>query len=202
MKRVLSGRATEVVAVRVYSQDLPVVGAPYRMGSTTVERLTSTIVAVEAVNGLIGYGETCPVGPVYQPHHMLGARAALAEIGPHLIGEDPLNIRRIQCVMEESLAGHGYAKAAIEIAAYDLAGKTSGLRVCELLGGAVRERVPSYASLGVSSAEEAVEVTQRKQAEGYERIQLKVGGRSLDEDVDAIRSGGRELRVSRHPAYS
>jgi 4-hydroxyproline betaine 2-epimerase len=189
-----AGRPSRITAIRVYSHDLPVVGNAYRMGLTAVERLSSTIVAIETAGGLVGYGETCPVGPLYQPHHMLGARAALAELGPHLVGEDASNLRRMQAVMDAALNGHGYAKAAIEVAAYDLAGKAAGLRVCDLLGGALRERVPSYASLPVSSPDEAVEAAELKQSEGYERIQLKVGGRSLDEDVSAIRRVADVLR--------
>ena len=70
--------------VHVYQHDLPVADGSYRMASTEVTRLDTTIVEILTDTGIAGYGETCPVGPVYQPHHALGARAALEEIGPHL----------------------------------------------------------------------------------------------------------------------
>jgi L-alanine-DL-glutamate epimerase-like enolase superfamily enzyme len=157
------------------------------MGSAEVGELESTVVAVVTDGGLVGYGETCPVGSVYQPQHMLGARAAVAEMAPHLLGESAVNLRRMHWTMDQALAGHSYAKAAFDIAAYDLAGKASNLRVCELLGGALRERVPSYASIGVVTPDEAVEEARKKRAEGYGRIQLKVGGRDISEDIVAIR---------------
>jgi L-alanine-DL-glutamate epimerase-like enolase superfamily enzyme len=70
-------------------------------------------------------------------------------MAPGLVGRPvtgPLAVRR---VLDEQLNGHNPAKAAIDIAVYDLIGKAHGMRVCELLGGATTERVPSYYLLRV-----------------------------------------------------
>jgi 4-hydroxyproline betaine 2-epimerase len=75
----------------------------------------------------------------------------------------------------------------VDIALWDLAGKHYGARVCDLLGGAVRESVPSYYASGVVSPDEAARIAKAKTAEGYPRIQLKVGGRPIEEDIEAIR---------------
>ena len=74
--------------IRVYSKLLPVKSGAYRMASATVKHLDSTIVEIVTDSGLSGWGETCPIGPVYQPHHTLGARAALQEIAPALMGAE------------------------------------------------------------------------------------------------------------------
>ncbi len=173
--------------MHVYQHDLPVVGGAYRMARTTVTSLDTTIVEVVTENGITGYGETCPVGPVYQPHHALGARAALKEMGPQLIGQNALAIDCARDAVDLALNGHEYAKAALDIALWDIAGKAYGARVCDLLGGARRERVPSYYAMGVVPPDEAAEITLEKQAEGYTRLQVKVGGRPLEEDIAAIR---------------
>ncbi len=175
-----------ITEIHLYQHDLPVVGSAYRMANTSVEFLDTTIIKIVCENGLIGYGETCPVGPVYQPQHALGARAALIEICPKLIGQNTLQINNIRRLMDTSLNGHNYAKAAIDIALWDLAGKAFGARVCDLLGGAVREAVPSYYAIGVTSPEEATRIAKEKQAEGYARLQLKVGGRAVEEDIASI----------------
>lgn len=94
--------------------------------------------------GIDGWGETCPVGPTHQPEHAGGARAALMEMAPGLIGRDPTRILTLHRTMDSLVAGHHYAKAAIDIAAYDITGKKLGLRVADLLGGAATERVTSY----------------------------------------------------------
>ncbi|GIT01254.1 MAG: hypothetical protein CM1200mP26_29660 [Acidimicrobiales bacterium] len=71
----------------------------------------------------------------YQPQHALGARAALAELAPHLVGLDPTAVGRVGAVMDAALMGHRYAKAAVDVACWDATGKAYGVRVCDLLGG-------------------------------------------------------------------
>jgi L-alanine-DL-glutamate epimerase-like enolase superfamily enzyme len=117
---------------------------------------------------------------------MLGARAALEEIAPHLIGLNPLHIDRVYQVMNQALCGSLYAKAAIDMALWDISGKAYGVRVCDLLGGAVREQVPSYYAISLVSPDQAAEIAREKQAQGYKRLQLKVGGRDLAEDIAAV----------------
>lgn len=178
---------TRIVEIRVHRRELPVTDGSYRMGLSSVECLDSTVVEVITESGLVGYGETCPVGPTYQPHHALGARAALAQVAPALIGHDARFIGLAHRLMDDALAGHAYAKAALDIALWDLLGKVCGLRVCDLLGGTAGDRVPSYWSLIVSEPDECAQVAAEKQAMGFRRIQLKVGGRTIEEDIEAIR---------------
>jgi len=172
--------------IHVYQHELPVAGGCYRTASTSVSKLDATIVELLTETGLTGFGECCPLGPVYQPQHALGARAALEEIGPQLLGAEALRITRVHDVMESALNGSCYAKAAVDIALWDIAGKAYGARVCDLLGGAVRESVPSYYAIGLLPVDEAAAIAAEKRREGYPRLQLKVGGRDLEEDIAAI----------------
>lgn len=183
-----------ITEIHVYQRDLPVLGKPYKMSRSSVTTLDTTIVEVVTENGVTGYGETCPVGPVYQPAHALGARAALAELGPHLLGVNALQPENVRRAMEGALNGSAYAKAAIDIALWDIAGKAYGARVCDLLGGATRERVPSYWSVTVAEPDEAARIAAEKQREGFTRLQLKVGGRAVEEDVAAIRKVAELIR--------
>ena len=184
----------KITAVHIYQHDLPVQGQAYTMANAALHTLDTTIVEVVTDSGLVGYGETCPVGPTYQPQHALGARAALAEMGPHLIGQNPLLIKQVNRQLDAALNGHSYAKAALDIALWDIAGKAWGVRVCDLLGGAVRERVPSYYAISICPPDEAVRIAQEKQAEGFPRLQLKVGGRSIEEDIASLRKVAEILR--------
>ncbi len=173
--------------IHIYQHDLPVVGGVYRTAKTSLASFDSTIIEIVTEKGMVGYGETCPHGPVYQPHHAAGARAALRQIGPHLIGLNALGIDCVRDAMDATLSGHRYAKAAVDIALWDLAGKSYGARVCDLLGGAKQETVPSYYAIGVTEPEAAASMAREKQAEGYRRLQLKVGGRDPEIDIAAIR---------------
>jgi len=149
--------------------------------------LDSTLVKLVTDTGLTGWGETCPVGPTYQPHHALGARAALQQMADGLIGTDPLLITQLHRQMNSLLNGHTYAKAAIDIAAHDLSGKHYGVKVCDLLGGAVTTRIPSYYATGVGQPDDIAAIAVEKKQQGYPRLQIKVGGRPIEIDIETVR---------------
>lgn len=175
-----------IAEIHLYAVDLPMAGGPYVMASTSVEQLTSTLVCLVGEDGTEGWGETCPVGPTYAPQHSRGAQAALAEIAPGLIGaraDQPLLLSRR---MDQLLNGHAYAKAAIDIAAHDLHARHLGLRVCDLLGGPARESVPAYYATGVGAPNETARIAGDRVAEGYPRLQIKVGGRPVEADIETL----------------
>ena len=108
--------------IHVYHKDLPVVGGPYTMSTMTLHSIDTTILKLVTDSGLVGWGEIAPIGPLYQPQHALGARAAIAEMAPALIGQScaaPLLLRRH---LDGLLNGHNYAKSGIEIAVMDILG--------------------------------------------------------------------------------
>ena len=173
--------------ITLFQHDLPVKGGAYRMANASVTHLDSTIVRLESDCGTVGWGETCPVGPTYAPSHPEGARAALTEMAPQLIGTDldkPLLLHR---KMDSLLNGHRYAKAAIDIAAYDAIGKKMDRSVADLLGGAVTGRVPSYYATGVGEPDEIARIARDKADEGYPRLQIKISGRPVEIDIAVVR---------------
>ena len=106
-------------------------------------------------------------------------------MAPGLIGTEalPLTVHRR---MNKLLNGHNYAKAAIDIAVYDLIGKATGLTVAELLGGAMTDRVPSYYATGVGEPDDIARLALEKFQQGYPRLQIKVGGRPVEIDIETI----------------
>ncbi|SAK90431.1 muconate and chloromuconate cycloisomerase [Caballeronia hypogeia] len=185
----------KIKSIHLYQYELPVLNGPYRMAKADVYSLTTTLVKLVADNGLFGWGETCPVGPTYAESHPAGALAALSAMAPGLIGADvlpmPLHDR-----MEGLLNGHSYAKAAVDIAMHDLLGKHYGVSVSDLLGGALAERLPSYYAVTIGAPDEVARVAAEKRAEGYPRLQLKVGGRAIEEDIESVSKVWEALRGS------
>lgn len=190
----------KIVEVHIYQHDLPVKNGPYVMANSLVDSLDTTLVKIVADNGLVGWGETCPVGPTYAPGHSAGARAALCLIAPALIGAGELAPLAMRRLMDRQLNGHHYAKAAVDIAIYDLWGKHLGQRVADLLGGAVTEKVPSYYALSVGTPDETARIAAEKVAQGYPRLQIKVGGRALELDIETIHKvsevAGKKVRLA------
>jgi muconate cycloisomerase len=88
--------------------------------------------------------------------------------------------------MDHAIKGFPYAKAAVEFAAYDLAGKQCGLPVHRLLGGAIRRRIPVTHSIGLIGFGEAEHEVAQVVAEGIRTIKIKVGV-DPDRDVEMVR---------------
>jgi L-alanine-DL-glutamate epimerase-like enolase superfamily enzyme len=108
--------------------------------------------------GLSGYAECCPLGSAYLPSFALGVRAGLAELAPHLIGRDPLNLGDINRTMDAALRGHPYTKAPVDIACWDLLGQATDQPVYTLLGGAAQDDVVLYRAI----SQEAPDVMAKK----------------------------------------
>jgi len=162
--------------INVYSTQLPVKNGVYRMASADVEALDSTLVEIVTDDGLAGWGETCPIGPVYQPHHALGARAAIAEIAPGLIGSEIASIRLLARQMDERLNGHGYAKAAFDMAFLDLLGQKLGVPVSTLLGGRLTDSVPTIGPVvGIDAPDAMARLAAQAAHAGYVAIKMKIG---------------------------
>jgi len=77
--------------------------------------------------------------------------------------------------MDAAVKGYPYAKAAVELAAYDLAGRQCKLPVHRLLGGAMRRRIPVTHSIGLIGPEEAEREVAQVAKEGIRTIKIKVG---------------------------
>ncbi len=175
-------KITRILAYRV---ELPLHETTYKWsGGKSVTVFDSTIIRVETDSGIVGHGEACPLGPFYLPAYAEGVRAGLRELGPHLIGEDPRQLTRLNHLMDKALKGHPYVKSGIDIACWDILGQFAGMPVCELLGGRFGEKIRLYRAISQESPEEMAEKVAGYRAEGYTRFQLKVGG---DPDTDIAR---------------
>lgn len=162
-------------------------------GGKSVDTFDSTVVAIETDTGIVGYGEVCPLGPFYLPAYAAGVRAGIAELGPHLIGEDPRQLFRLNRLMDAALQGHAYVKSGIDMACWDILGKATSLPVCLLLGGRFGESVRLYRAISQEPAHIMAERVAQYRAEGYRRFQLKVGG-DPDEDIARIRAVSQVLQ--------
>ena len=177
----------EITELHIYQHSLDVKGKAYKMALSEVDSLDTTIVQIISDSGISGFGEVCPLGPAYQEAHALGARAALCEISPHLIGMNPLHYGQVMCKCDLALMGHRYAKAAIDMALWDLIGKHFSTPLSALLGGAKCGSVPSYYAIGIGSPEEVSHQVLEKELQGFESLQIKVGGRDVEEDIAVAR---------------
>lgn len=184
----------KITGIRAYRVELPLHETSYKWsGGKSVTVFDSTIVQVETDAGISGVGEVCPLGPFYLPAYADGVRAGLKELGPHLIGQDPRQLTRLNRTMDAALKGHPYVKSGIDIACWDILGQASGLPVCELLGGRFGADVILYRAISQDSPDQMASRVAGYRAEGYRRFQLKVGG-DPDVDIERIRAVSAKLQ--------
>jgi L-alanine-DL-glutamate epimerase-like enolase superfamily enzyme len=165
---------------------------PYRLkdsryawsGGHSVSSFVTTIVRITTDEGISGFGEVCPLGSGYMDAFAAGVPAGVNELGPHLLGSDPLNIRSINGLMDSVLGGHQYVKSPIDVACWDILGKSMGTSLATLLGGRAAENYPLYRAISQGSPQQMSEQVGRYRSEGYRKFQLKVGG---DPDTDVRR---------------
>ena len=178
----------KISRILAYRVELPLVETTYNWsGGKSVTVFDSTIVRVETDAGLVGHGEVCPLGPFYLPAYAEGVRAGVRELGPHLLGEDPRQLGKLNRTMDAALKGHPYVKSGLDIACWDILGQAAGMPVCELLGGRYGDDFHLYRAISQESPAEMARRVAAYRAEGYRRFQLKVGG-DPDTDIERIRA--------------
>src|SRR5438105_15221254 len=161
-----------ITRIAAYKVDLPLHEGSYKWsGGKAVTVFDSTVVRVETDGGIAGHGEVCPLGPFYLPAYAAGVRAGIAELGPHLLGEDPLQLARLNRRMDAALKGHPYVKSALDLACWDLLGKATGQPVCTLLGGRYGEDFGLYRAISQEAPAAMAERVAQYRAEGSRRSQ-------------------------------
>ncbi|HEY0981324.1 mandelate racemase/muconate lactonizing enzyme family protein [Schlesneria sp.] len=134
------------------------------------------LVKIESDSGLVGWGETIPIG---------GIRAAIDEVlAPQLIGKNPLEYRRLWRQMWGANFGNGLAVGGVDIALNDLRGKALNLPVAELFGGRLRDRIPAYASAmnyleGLQPEDHYAEEAVEKKKLGFKAMKMRLGRYSV-----------------------
>lgn len=178
----------KITKISVYQVDLPLQEGNYSWSEgKSVDVFDSTVVQIDTDAGISGFGEVCPLGPVYLPAYASGARSGIEELAPTLVGEDPTQVQALNLTMDRVMKGHPYVKSALDMACWDILGKAAGMPVCHLMGGRYDEDVVLYRAISQRPAAEMAENVSSYRAEGYRRFQLKVGGRP-DDDIERIRA--------------
>lgn len=183
----------KITRISFYRAALPYIGGEYRWGGGNVITTGSTtVVAIDTDAGLSGCGEFCPCGENYMVANSEGTVAVARLLAPALLGEDPRQVGRIERLMDATVRGHGYAKAPIDAACWDILGKASGLPVHVLLGGKLTDGGPMYRVVSQKPKAEAVAEMQAHRAAGYRQFQIKVG-HDWRADIENILAGAALL---------
>jgi L-alanine-DL-glutamate epimerase-like enolase superfamily enzyme len=181
----------KITRIRLYRQFQPFRDGPYTVsGGRTAEGFDSAIVALESDQGLTGWGEMAPLGSYYSEAFSAGARAGIMELAPVLLGEDPRQSERIAALLDLHMMGQPYVKSALDMACWDLRARAAGQPLMETLGGRFGEGVALYRSISQAAPEAMAGRAGKYLAEGYRRLQVKVGGDPAEDvaRLEAVRA--------------
>ena len=185
-----------ITGLTLYQAELHYAGKAYAFsqGRSYSSFLTS-VVAVETDAGLTGYGEACPCGPAYAPAYAEGVLPALQLLAPGVLGRDPRETTAMLRAMERALNGHDFAKTAIDLACWDLLGKSSGQPVYRLLGGRLVEAIPLHRVVPLcETPEETLANVDALRDRGFRHFQVKLG-----QGVEADVTTPKTLAATRRP---
>lgn len=185
----------KVTQITVRQADLAYAGTTYGFSKgRSYAKFRTTVVELKTDEGLTGHGETCPCGPAYMPGYAGGVVPALQELAPAVLGRDPRHVAAVARAMDAAVAGHQFAKSAIDLACWDVLGKAAGLPVHTLLGGRLVAEVPLHRVVPLGGPEETAANVEALRLSGYRHFQIKLG-QGVAEDVAVM----RKLHESRGP---
>ena len=155
--------------------------------------------------GATGYGEcVAEQDPYYSAETNETAWHIIADfIAPRVLGVDFAHPRDVFPALK-AIRGHNMAKAAVEMAAWDLHSRQRGEPLARVLGGA-RHRIASGVSIGIQpSLDDLAAKIERELAAGYRRIKIKIkpGWDLGPVETARARVGDVPLMVDANAAYT
>jgi muconate cycloisomerase len=145
------------------------------------------LVKIHTDEGLIGLGEASCTPRWSGEDQVTGAHLIHRYLEPLLKGENPLDVDALSSKFRLAFAANYFTKAAVEMALWDIAGKAAGKPVYELLGGKVRELIPTKWSVSGVEPERAAEIAWRAIAHGFKALKVKVGI-GPDDDIQRVKA--------------
>ncbi len=156
---------------------------PKEIGPATAyyKKRQSLVVKLSTDAGLVGWGGTA---------YLTGVRGTIEDLGERMIGQNPLEHRKLWRQMWGPNFGNGLAVGALDLALHDVRGKALNLSVAEMYGGRLRDRVTAYAAaMNYTKGEDPVKQYPAEAAalakRGFKAMKMRLGGLPLKRDIAA-----------------
>lgn len=160
----------------------------FRFGTTDRTTSPNVLVRIESDEGIVGWGEACPVPAFTSETQASVVELVEARVAPTLIGRDPLARAPRLADLATVLRFAPFTTAAVDTALLDLAGRALGVPVSTLLGGAFRERIEVHGSVGWDEDPGRMVETALEQRATYRWLKLYAGRGEIDADLDRLQA--------------
>ena len=178
---------------------------PFRTALREVRRLEDVVVELQTSDGRTGRGEAPPTAAI-TGETLDSLIAALRDcICPRLVGRDIEEFRALLDEVQEAMVGNPSAKAAADIALWDLYAQYCGLPVYKMLGGGT-PRLETDLTISVNNPDIMATDAEYGIYNGYNVLKIKVG---IDPELDfarlaAVRGAAKtaKIRIDANQAWT
>ncbi|WP_052201841.1 muconate/chloromuconate family cycloisomerase [Ensifer sp. ZNC0028] len=165
--------------------DLPTI-RPHKLSVATMTGQTLMLVKVHCSDGTVGIGEGTTIGGLaYGGESPESMKLAIdTYFAPLMIGEDASRVRALMARIGKAVKENRFTKSAVETALLDAYGKRLGLPISDLLGGALRKRLPvAWTLASGDTAKDIAEAEKMLDLRRHRIFKLKIGARPLKDDI-------------------
>ena len=170
---------------------------PFKTALRTVEKIRDVIVILETDTGAIGYGEAPPTKAITGETEETLLADLMGPIRKAVVGKDLNDLDRLFAALDTCMEHHTSAKAAVDIAVYDLLGQAEKKPVYQLFGG-TRSSIETDLTISVNDPSVMASDARAAIARGFRTLKIKVGiNPSLDvERLIAVRQAvGKDIII-------
>lgn len=159
---------------------------PFKTALRTVEAVEDIVVSVHTDTGHVGYGEAAATAVITGDTHGSIIDAIAHVIRPRLIGQDIADLNHIVHLIQTALERNTSAKAAVEIAVYDLWAQLHDAPLYRMLGGG-EPVVTTDITISVDHIDKMVADSLSAIERGFTSLKIKVG-KDIGLDVERVRA--------------
>ena len=183
-KIIIEGGVMIIKKIKIGKIKVPLI-TPFKTALRTVEAVEDIVVIIETDRGNKGFGEAPPTAVITGDTHesIIGA---INLIGKQLIGKNIEDFNKLIEIVQGALVKNTSAKAAVEIALYDLFAQSLGKPLYKVLGGGSNE-LKTDLTISVDSVEKMVEDSLKAVEKGFDELKIKVG-KNLNIDIERMKA--------------
>ncbi len=161
---------------------------PYVFSHGMLTDFENVLVWVYTDEGVVGIGEASfvPGGGVSEEIPESTKPMIDITLAPEVIGEDPFDLERIHHKMDAAVPRNLIAKGGIDLALWDIMGKSLGMPVYRLLGGLYEKKIRATYTLSIDTPEKMAEHALFRKNQGYKTLVVKIG-RAPETDLERLR---------------
>ena len=159
---------------------------PFKTALRTVDKIEDIVVMIGTDCGHVGYGEAPATAVITGDTHGSIVEAIRHYIWPRVVGQDVANLNHLTQLIQGAMEKNSSAKAAVEIAIYDLWGQLYDAPLYRLLGGG-DPLITTDITISVDYIDKMVADSISAVDRGFESLKIKVG-KDIGVDIERVKA--------------